>query len=53
MSSKAQWTVNWALTTVSYPLLLVLVLLAVKEDKAEEEPVKQVAPSSADNGSAK
>ncbi|KAL1290594.1 hypothetical protein HN51_059240 [Arachis hypogaea] len=52
VSSKAQLTVNWILTTISYPMLLVLVLMAVKEDKDEvvvEEPVKQVAPSSADN----
>ncbi|TKY73989.1 UNC93 protein 2 [Spatholobus suberectus] len=51
VSCMAQLIVNWVLTTVSYPLLLVLVVLAVKEDnKAEEEPVKQVAPSSAENG---
>lgn len=44
VSFMTQLIVNWALTTVSYPLLLVLVMLAVKDDnKAEEEPYKQVA----------
>lgn len=52
VSPMAQLIVNWVLTTVSYPLLLVLMVLAVKEEnKAEEEPVKQVAPS-AHNASA-
>ncbi|XP_027338934.1 UNC93-like protein 1 [Abrus precatorius] len=51
VSSMSQLIVNWVLTTLSYPLLLVLVVLAVKEDnKTDEEPVKQVAPSSAENG---
>ncbi|RDY07312.1 UNC93-like protein 2, partial [Mucuna pruriens] len=50
VSSMAQLIVNWGLTTVSYPLLLALLVLAVKEDnKAEEGPVKQIAPSSANN----
>ncbi|XP_027942156.1 UNC93-like protein 1 [Vigna unguiculata] len=50
VSGMAQLIVNWVLTTVSYPLLLVLVVLAVKEDnKGEEEQAKQVAPSSAEN----
>lgn len=31
-----QLIVNWALTTVSYPLLAVLVLLAVKDDHKVE-----------------
>ncbi|RZC17857.1 UNC93-like protein 1 [Glycine soja] len=51
VSAMAQLIVNWVLTTVSYPLLLVLIVLAVKQDtKGEEEPIKQVAPSSAENG---
>ncbi|KAJ7965200.1 UNC93-like protein [Quillaja saponaria] len=50
----SQLIVNWALTTLSYPLLIVLVKLAVKDDnKAEEETTKQVAPSSAEPASAK
>ncbi|KAK7301019.1 hypothetical protein RJT34_11874 [Clitoria ternatea] len=37
----SQLIVNWVLTTISYPLLFVLVLLAVKEDnKTEEEHIK-------------
>lgn len=52
-SFMSQLIVNWVLTTVSYPLLLVLVMLAVKEDnKAEKETVKQAASSSAHNGCA-
>lgn len=52
VSPMAQLIVNWVLTTVSYPLMLVLMVLAVKEDnKGEEEPVKQVAAASGDNGS--
>lgn len=52
VSGMAQLIVNWVLTSVSYPLLLVLVVLAVKEDnKGEEEHAKQVAPSSVENGS--
>ncbi|XP_061356641.1 UNC93-like protein 1 [Gastrolobium bilobum] len=43
VSSMTQLIVNWVLTSVSYPLLLVLILLAVKDDnKTEEEPVKEV-----------
>ena len=54
VSGMSQLIVNWVLTTISYPLLLVIVMLAVKEDnKAEEEPpIKQVATSSVGNGSA-
>ncbi|XP_057439120.1 UNC93-like protein 1 [Lotus japonicus] len=52
VSPMSQLVVNWVLTTISYPLLLVLVVLAVKEDEnAIEEPVKQVAPSSVYNDS--
>lgn len=43
----SQLIVNWSLTTVSYPLLLVLVMLAVKDDEekidegnVKEEPTK-------------
>ncbi|KHN02143.1 UNC93-like protein [Glycine soja] len=45
VSAMAQLIVNWVLTTVSYPLLLILVVLAVKEgdNRGEEEPVKEVA----------
>ncbi|KAL2339523.1 hypothetical protein Fmac_007463 [Flemingia macrophylla] len=47
VSSTNQLIINWVLTTVSYPLLFLLVVLAVKEDKdAEEDSAKQVAPSS-------
>ncbi|OIW20380.1 hypothetical protein TanjilG_09589 [Lupinus angustifolius] len=50
VSPLNQLIVNVVLTTVSYPLMLVLVLRAVKDNNgSEEEPVKQVAPSSADN----
>ncbi|XP_028795778.1 UNC93-like protein 1 [Neltuma alba] len=39
VAPMSQLIVNWVLTTVSYPLLLILVMLAVKEDdKTEEEP---------------
>ncbi|XP_056160082.1 UNC93-like protein 1 [Syzygium oleosum] len=38
--------INWSLMTVGYPLLLVLVKLAVKDDKEGEEGAKkEVAPS--------
>lgn len=52
VSPMSQLIVNWVLTTISYPLLLVLVVMAVKEDEnAVDEPVKQFAPSSAYNDS--
>ncbi|XP_008784633.1 UNC93-like protein 1 [Phoenix dactylifera] len=42
----SQLIVNWSLTTVSYPLLVVLVLLAVKdEDTAEDGESKVPKPS--------
>lgn len=49
----SQLIVNWVLTTVSYPLLLVLVFLAVKDNniEAEEKPIKLAAPSTSDNNS--
>ncbi|MCH88303.1 UNC93-like protein C922.05c, partial [Trifolium medium] len=37
VSPMSQLIVNWVLTTVSYPLLLVLMVLAVKEDNSKEE----------------
>lgn len=38
----SQLIVNWSLTTVSYPLLALLVMLAVKDDtKTEDETVKE------------
>lgn len=50
VSYMTQLIVNWVLTTISYPLLLVLVMLAVKDDndEAEKEPI---ASSTADKGS--
>ncbi|KAK9292934.1 hypothetical protein L1049_020916 [Liquidambar formosana] len=40
----SQLIVNWSLTTVSYPLLVILIMLAVKdEEKAEVKIVKEVA----------
>lgn len=38
-----QLIINWSLTTVSYPLLLVLVMLAVKDEKKVEEEPRQEA----------
>lgn len=35
---RSQLIVNWCLTTISYPLLIILILLAVKDgDKVDEE----------------
>ncbi|KAI4319932.1 hypothetical protein MLD38_033469 [Melastoma candidum] len=42
VSLLSQLIVNWSLTTVSYPLLLVLVMLAVKDDDGD---VKKIGPS--------
>lgn len=44
----SQLIVNWSLTTISYPLLVLLVMLAVKDDnKTEDEIVKEATvPSS-------
>uniref|UniRef100_A0A6N2LP24 Major facilitator superfamily (MFS) profile domain-containing protein n=1 Tax=Salix viminalis TaxID=40686 RepID=A0A6N2LP24_SALVM len=42
-----QLIVNWSLTTVSYPLLAILVMLAVKDDQKGEEP--SINPASMDN----
>lgn len=52
VSFLTQLVTNWSLTTVSYPLLVVLVLLAVKDDsKADLEEItkeKEAAPSFAE-----
>lgn len=46
-SPMFQLVLNWALTTLSYPLLVVLVMLAVKDEKKAEEGTDTVAdPSS-------
>ncbi|EXB53782.1 hypothetical protein L484_002014 [Morus notabilis] len=49
ISFLSQLIVNWSLTTLSYPLLVVLVLLAVKDEKTSEEEndTKDVDPPSA------
>ncbi|KAL5738865.1 hypothetical protein ACOSP7_031626 [Xanthoceras sorbifolium] len=45
----SQLIVNWSLTTISYPLLIVLVVMAVKDDKnLEEVTSKDANPLSAD-----
>lgn len=52
VSFMSQLIVNWVLTTISYPLLLVLVALAVKEEDnnnnkaVKEEAITQAASSS-------
>lgn len=48
----SQLVVNWSLTTISYPLLVILVLLAVKDEKSPEESTnsKEVALPPADDG---
>ncbi|PQM41278.1 UNC93-like protein 1 [Prunus yedoensis var. nudiflora] len=57
VSFLTQLVTNWSLTTVSYPLLVVLVLLAVKdESKADLEEItkeKEAAPSFAEPASEK
>ncbi|GMY07688.1 UNC93-like protein 2 [Fagus crenata] len=48
VSFMSQLIVIWGLTTISYPLLMILVLLAVKDDnKAEEGTTKEAGPTSA------
>ena len=46
VSFISQLIVNWSLTTLSYPLLVVLVLLAVKDEKngAEQGNENDVEP---------
>ncbi|XP_031283955.1 UNC93-like protein 1 isoform X1 [Pistacia vera] len=52
VSFLSQLIVNWSLTTAGYPLLALLVILAVKDDnKAEEGPPKDVALPSFDEAS--
>ncbi|XVE95731.1 hypothetical protein REPUB_Repub02eG0124700 [Reevesia pubescens] len=47
----SQLIVNWSLTTLSYPLLVLLVMLAVKDDnKTEEETVKVATVPSSNKG---
>jgi hypothetical protein len=44
VSFMSQLVVNWSLTTISYPLLIMLVILAVKDDnKVEEGTSKELA----------
>lgn len=48
VSFMSQLIVNWCLTTVAYPLLVVLVVLAVKDEvKAEEGTTEEATPTSA------
>ena len=57
-SLLSQLIVNWGLTTISYPLLAVLVFLAVKDDNysvssiedGKEKDTKMAAPSSLHRG---
>ena len=54
----SQLIVNWSLTTVSYPLLAVLVLLAVKDENNAEDgdskmPKPSALPGSVDDGDAR
>lgn len=48
VSFLSQLILNWVLTTVSYPLLVVLVLLAVKNEGEEKEITKdkELTPAS-------
>ncbi|XP_059431689.1 UNC93-like protein 1 [Corylus avellana] len=48
VSFMSQLIVNWCLTTVAYPLLVVLVMLAVKDEaKGEEGTTDEATPTSA------
>ena len=47
VSYMSQLIVNWSLTTISYPLLLILVLLAVKDNHKNEGTAKEADPTSA------
>lgn len=48
VSFMSQLIVNWCLSTVAYPLLVVLVVLAVKDEvKAEEGTTEEATPTSA------
>ncbi|PON78547.1 Ion channel regulatory protein, partial [Parasponia andersonii] len=47
VSFLSQLIVNWSLTTVSYPLLVILVLFAIKdENKSEEGDTRETVPQS-------
>ncbi|KAF5177483.1 Unc93-like protein [Thalictrum thalictroides] len=50
VSLMSQLVVNWSMTTVSYPLLVVLVMLAVKDPSNGEEGATVVAESPAGVG---
>jgi hypothetical protein len=44
----SQLIMNWCLTTTAYPLLVVLVMLAVKDEaEAEEGTTEDATPTSA------
>jgi hypothetical protein len=46
VSFMSQLIVNWCLTTVAYPLLVVLVMLAVKDEaEAEERTTEEATPT--------
>jgi hypothetical protein len=48
VSFMSQLIVNWCLTTVAYPLLVVLVMLAVKDEaKGEGGTTEEATPTSA------
>jgi hypothetical protein len=48
VSFMSQLIVNWCLTTTAYPLLVVLVMLAVKDEaEAEEGTTEDATPTSA------
>ncbi|XP_015878615.1 UNC93-like protein 1 [Ziziphus jujuba] len=54
VSFMHQLITNWSLTTASYPLLVVLVMFAVKdENQDEEETAKEATPSSFNPASVK
>ena len=48
VSFMSQLIVNWCLTTVAYPLLVLLVMFAVKDEaKGEEGTTEEATPTSA------
>ncbi|XP_072958371.1 UNC93-like protein 1 [Typha angustifolia] len=46
----SQLIVNWSLTTISYPLLVVLVVLAVRDEDSSEDGESKVAMDEQGNG---
>ena len=46
----SQLIVNWGLTTISYPLLIILVVFAVKDDNSEQVTSKEANPVSVAGG---